>query len=265
MKWAGSKRRVAAQLHALWPGPARRYLEPFVGGGSMLPGRPCAAAVAGDLQAELVALWEAIRDRPDGVADHYARCWHDRAARGAVVYDEVRARFNADRDGLDLLVLTRWCVNGLVRFNRQGAFNNSLHHTRPGIHPDRLTAVLGAWSRAVADVTFVAGDYRATLADAGPGDVVFLDPPYRHTRGRYQAEGFDPDGLFATLDRLSSRGVPWILTWDGRAGDRTYPGGVPTELFAGRLALTTGHSPFPRLMKTSLDPVAESVFTSFAL
>jgi DNA adenine methylase len=263
IKWAGSKRRVAARLHALWPTGAHRYVEPFLGGGAMLPGRPARPALAGDVLPELIDLWTAVRDRPADVVDHYRAAFLDRRARGGVVYDEVRDRFNRERAGLDLLVLTRWCVNGLVRFNRAGDFNNSLHHTRPGVDPDRLAATVAAWSAALADVELRCADFRATLADARPGDVVFLDPPYRHTRGRYLPGGLDPDVLFAELERLNGLGVPWILAFDGRAGDRAYEHGVPRELWRARIGLPTGHSPFPRLMRTGLDPVEESAFLSF--
>lgn len=263
VKWAGSKRRVASQLHALWPPGRTRYLEPFVGGGSMLPGRPAPQALAGDLLPELIDLWGRIQRDPDDLARHYAACWHERQARGGVVYDEVRQRFNAQRSGADLLVLSRWCVNGLIRFNRAGDFNNSLHHTRPGIAPSRLAGILAAWSVSLQDVAFRAADYRETLADAGRRDAVFLDPPYRHTRGRYQPGGIDPDALFGELERLNHLGVPWMLTWDGQAGARAYEGGVPAGLFRRRLDLPTGQSPFPRLMKTGRDVVVESVFLGF--
>lgn len=265
IKWSGSKRPIARRLHELWPAGGSRYVEPFVGGGSMLPGRPARAAVAGDILGELIGLWTAIRDDPAGVLQHYRAHWEDRQARGEVVYTEVRDRFNAERDPRDLMFLSRMCVNGLIRFNQQGQFNNSLHHTRPGIHPDRFGPVVGGWSKAVSTVRFVHQDFRETLEDAAPGDRVFLDPPYRGTRGRYLQGTFAPDDLAGALEELNRRGVHWMLTWDGQAGDRSYPCGIPPELYASRLALPTGHSPFTRLMGTSLDTVQESVLTSFAL
>lgn len=263
IKWPGSKRRVAAALHALWPAGRRRYLEPCVGGGSMLPGRPAPRAVAGDVVPELVALWEAVRDRPASVAAHYRTCWTDRQARGAVVYDAVRDRFNRDRAPEDLLFLSRTCVNGLIRFNRAGDFNNSLHHTRPGIHPDRLDAILAAWSTALADVAFHTQDARETVADAGPDDAVFLDPPYRHTVGRYGPDGLSHDALLGILEHLRDRGVPWMLTFDGSAGARSYDGGIPEGLYVRTRPLPTGHSPFPRLAKRGLDRVVETVYLGF--
>ena len=53
IKWSGSKRSVAASLRHLFP-RATRYFEPFVGGGAMLPFRPCHDAMAGDVIKELI-------------------------------------------------------------------------------------------------------------------------------------------------------------------------------------------------------------------
>ncbi|MBM3271463.1 MAG: DNA adenine methylase [Candidatus Sericytochromatia bacterium] len=265
VKWSGSKRAVARRLHSLWPPPrpGARYFEPFVGGGTLLPARPAAAAVAGDTVAELIALWVAIRDEPGRVAAHYEHLWHRRQREGHAVYYEVRERFNRERGALDLLYLSRTCVNGLIRFNASGAFNNSLHHTRPGIHPARLGAIVLAWSRALAGVDFVAADYRATLAGVRAGDFVFLDPPYAGTRGRYHPGPFDRAALHAELARLNSVGAAWILTFDGAAGDRRYDAPLPPSLYRERLEVATGNSPFTRLMSSARDAVTEVVYLNF--
>jgi DNA adenine methylase len=265
VKWPGSKRAVAASLHRMWPGGMRRFVDPFVGGGSMLVGRPGQAALAGDVQPELIALWRVLQRSPDEAVRHYRAHWEARVRRGGVVFDEVRERYNAGRDPLDLLFLSRTCVNGLIRFNRQGSFNNSLHHTRPGIHPDRFEGVVGQWRAVLAGVELVCADFEQTLASAGPCDAVFLDPPYRGTRGRYLQGTFGPERLLATLEDLNTRAVPWLLTWDGEAGERRYSPGVPAELYRCRLPLGTGSSPFPRVQGGRVDQVVESVYLGWSM
>jgi DNA adenine methylase len=267
IKWSGSKRRVADALHRLWPedvAETATYFEPFVGSGAMLPGRPVRAAVAGDTIAPLIALWHEIADHPEAVAAHYRRVWGDRQQRGQAAFYEARDRFNDQGKPLDFLVLSRMCVNGLIRFNAKGGFNNSLHHTRPGIHPDRLESLIMAWSEALEGVTFAVSDYEHTLSTAKSGDVVFLDPPYVGTRGQYRPGVFDFARLCRVLEDLNMRGVHWILTLDGQAGDRAYDETViASTLYRHRFYVTTGHSPFTRLMGTSLDEVREAVYVSF--
>ncbi|MCA1634756.1 MAG: DNA adenine methylase [Acidobacteria bacterium] len=265
IKWSGSKRAVAHILCRLWPqaGAGARYFEPFVGGGAMLPVRPVADGVAGDTIKELVGLWIEIRNRADKVLNHYSRLWHQRESEGHQVFYRVRERFNREKNPLDLFFLSRTCVNGLIRFNARGEFNNSLHHTRPGIHPDRLSEIVYCWSRMLSGIEFLAVDYRATLDSVGAGDLVFLDPPYAGTRGRYHPESFDFEAFYRELERLNSVGARWMLTLDGRAGARIYEKEVPPSLYQTSVSISTGNSPFTRLMNVSLDGVVETVYFNF--
>lgn len=262
IKWSGSKRSVAASLRHLFP-KAPRYFEPFVGGGAMLPFRPCRDAVAGDVIDELIDLWICIRDEPDKTASEYKKRWQKLQDEGHTAYYAVRDSFNRARSPHDFLFLTRTCVNGLIRFNGDGDFNNSLHHTRPGIAPPRLQEIIRKWSIALQGVSFAKTDYRETLSTVVTGDLVFLDPPYAGTRGRYSQEKFDVAGFYAELERLNEVGAKWVVTFDGYAGERTYEEALPKYLFEKRLALPTGNSPFTKLMRTGVDAVVESVYLNF--
>lgn len=267
IKWSGSKRSVAGQLHRLWPREVEStatYFEPFVGGGAMLPGRPVARARAGDTVGPLIELWNAIASQPLKVADHYRHVWKARQERGHTVFYEVRDRFNEQGSPLDLMVLSRMCVNGLIRFNRKGEFNNSLHHTRPGVAPHRLEATLLRWSEALSGTRFATADFTETLRTAAKGDLVFLDPPYVGNKGRYHPRPFEFEALWATLRELNERQVWWMLTLDGRAGGREYDASaVPGDVWETHLQVETGNSPFTRLMGTSLDAVWEGVYLNF--
>lgn len=262
IKWTGSKRPVARHIGQLFPS-SHKYFEPFVGGGAVLPFRPASAAVAGDSVPELVSLWILIRDAPDLVAAEYRARWTRLQRCGHEEYSVVRDRFNRDRSPHDLLFLTRTCANGLIRFNRHGNFNNSLHHGRPGIDPSKFEPIVFAWSRGIQDVDFIAADYRDTLASVQKGDAVFLDPPYSVRRGRYAADEFDLGALFVELERLNTVGARWVLTLDGTAGDRTYGTDLPKDLYLERHLVTTGTSPFARTLSRRLDVVGEWVYANF--
>lgn len=262
IKWSGSKRSMARTLGALFP-PAPRYLEPFVGGGAMLAMRRSIPAVAADIIPELMGLWELIRDDPSLVVAQYRHRWERLQSEGHTAFYAVRADFNRSRNPHDLMFLSRTCVNGLIRFSRAGDFNNSLHHTRPGIDPFRLGGVVDEWSRVLQGVELLTADYRETLARVTKDDFVFLDPPYAGTKGRYHPEGFPPEPLWRELDRLNSVGARWMLTFDGRAGKREYATSVPEEIYVTRLSIGSGHSPFTRLMGSSLDEVTESVYLNY--
>lgn len=262
IKWSGSKRSVASVLGTLFP-PAERHIEPFVGSGATLPFRTAKAALAGDIIPELIDLWKLIQDNPETVAKEYENRWLRLQREGHMAYYAIRESFNKNRCPLDFLFLTRTCVNGLVRFNGQREFNNSLHHTRPGISPARFSRIVHQWNQVVQNVEFVVADYLETLSAADSDDFVFLDPPYGGTKGRYIPKEFNLKLFWNELDRLNSLDAKWILTFDGKAGKRIYIVDIPKDIFKVRLDLPTGNSPFTKLMKTGVDAIVESVYLNF--
>ena len=263
IRWTGSKRRIASQLAEYFPKDTTCFYDPFVGGGSILPLRNSKAGVAGDIIDELISLWRLIKTRPLEVADQYEYYWSRMQAEGHDVYYEVRSYFNKSREPMAFLFLTRTCVNGMIRFNRDGNFNSSLHLTRPGIAPDRLRKILIQWSEQIQDVEFEHGDYRQTLASVKAGDFVFLDPPYAGSGGLYKPGSFCVNDFYDELERLNRVGVKWMLTFDGHSGDRKYNGFVPHELYKTKISLVTGISPFAQVLRKSLEAVHESVYMNY--
>jgi DNA adenine methylase len=240
-----------------------RYFEPFLGGGALVAQVKPHAGVVSDLLPELMALWQMIQCEPQLLADGYRSHWEKLQERGHLYYYEVRDVFNATKNPVAFLFLSRTCVNGLIRFNKNGDFNNSLHHTRPGIHPDRLEPIIQRWSEYVRPLTLEIGDYQSVLSQASDGDFVFLDPPYVGNKGRYLPGTIDFSKFTATLTDLTERGVKWMVTLDGHAGSRDYAGLLPDLGATMSFRVGTGHSPFTRLMKSSLDDISESVHINF--
>jgi len=261
IKWSGSKRSQSAFIARCVP-HHRRYIEPFLGGGAVLYQMCPEVGIAGDICEPLILLWQHIKTRPVELADGYRERWERLQKIGHTYYYEVRDRFNVDHDPVDFLFISRTCVNGLIRFNSQGEFNNSFHLSRPGINPVRLNAIIRDWSSRVQNTSFTYQDYRSTLASCGPGDLVYLDPPYFHTRGRYYG-GIDPDIFFREVEAIIARGASVILSYDGRAGQTNYSAPVPQGLFAERLELRSGNSPFRKTQGGYIAEVTESLYLSF--
>ncbi len=264
IKWSGSKRKVALELSNkfLFKG---KYFEPFVGGGSMLPFRGVIKGVASDIIPELIDLWIEIKTNPENTANEYKYRWEKLQNFGHEIYYEIRDNFNKTKNPFDFLFLTRTCVNGLIRYNSDGKFNNSMHKNRPGINPERLKVILIDWSKYIAGIEFLNQDYRLTIEDASKNDFVFLDPPYGGTKGRYTKTEFDIPEFYQQLERLNSKGVFWMLTFDGNAGNRKYDFKLPQDIYKNKFFIQTGNSPFTKLMKTSIDGINEAVYTNYEL
>lgn len=262
IKWSGSKRTVASQLSDFFL-PANTYYEPFVGGGAMMPFAKSTKGKAGDIIPELIALWNEIKSNPELVISEYEVRWNRLQTEGFQVYYEVRDVFNKTKNPLDFLFLTRTCLNGMIRYNSAGEFNNSLHLTRPGIAPQRFGAIVNQWNRYIKKFDFLNVDYRECLADVKKGDFVFLDPPYGGTKSRYTQTPFSLDEFYQVLDCLNSKDVNWMLTFDGSSGDRNYSYAPPKELYMETFKVKTGKSAFRKVIDKVQEDILESVYLNY--
>ncbi len=264
IKWSGSKRSQSEAIKKFLPSTINTYYEPFLGGGSMLYAISPKRAICGDICEPLITLWNEIKNHPSELAEAYSIRWHRLQDEGYQVYYEIRDDFNRDHKPEDLLFLSRTCVNGLIRFNANGEFNNSLHHTRPGISPDSLRKIILDWSEHVQCSEFHAQEYTKTSEDAQKGDLVYLDPPYFHTKGRYYGTGtIDFEEFYQYLSSLNSRGVKYILSFDGRRGDDDYTVELPKELYKRHEFIPSGNSSFKKVMDKENLQVYESLYLNF--
>jgi len=261
IKWSGSKRSQSGAILSNAPRYGR-YYEPFVGGASVAYALSPNKGVCGDICGPLIGLWKAIQADHEEIVEKYRIRWERLQSRGHSVFYEIRDAFNETHDPADLLFLSRTCVNGLIRFNKTGGFNNSLHHTRKGIEPERLKSVLGSWSIRMRGIEFREGDYWDTTQDIEEGDFAYLDPPYLNTRGRYYGT-IDYGRFLHYLEWLNQRGVKYALSFDGRRGDKDYSAEIPTELYRRHIMLPSGNSSFRKVMDKICEPVMESLYLNY--
>ena len=275
IKWTGSKRTQAAAIVEQMP-DCQRYFEPFVGGGAVLylANRP--VSLASDLYRPLIEFWKCVQKDPATLVDDYDRQWRalqkeldgygkEIAKRRSGVpryFYKVRARFNESQSPLDLNFLMRTCVNGIVRFNKDGQFNNSFHLSRRGMNPAKFEKIVDDWHRRIGDVSFACRDYEEAVADARAGDFVYFDPPYAGNRQRY-IESLDLGRFFRVLDRLNARGVRWALSFDGRRGDADLTFDMPAELFRRQLFLAGGNSAVQKVLNGPIAAVHESLYLNY--
>lgn len=262
IKWSGSKRSQATKLVKLFP-KFKDYYEPFVGGGSILYNLESnKKAICGDICKPLIQLWELIKTKPEFIINSYKRDWERLQQEGYKVYYEIRERFNKNQNPEDLFFLSRTCVNGLIRFNKKGEFNNSLHHTRKGINPQRAEKVITDWSNRLKNIKFIHADYRESTKLATSEDLVYLDPPYFNTKGRYFGT-IDYKEFVLFLQELNDRNIKFILSYDGIRGSKSYINNLPKELYKRHILLDSGNSSFKKIMDKKSELVKESVYLNF--
>ena len=248
--YQGSKRKLAPMIDDYLPKGIQTFYEPFCGSAAMTiyaahHGRAERFVLADSLEP-MVALLRSIVEEPDRTADKYSEVWQGQREGELGYFNEVRDRYNGDRDPVDLLYLICRCVKNAVRFNRDGRFTQSVDKRRLGMRPEKMqVAVLGVSRILRGRTEFRVGDWRETAADAGPDDFVYMDPPYLGTsigRDKRYHQQLTQEALCEGLEELTRRGVPFALSYDGMTGGREYGPPLPDALGLTRLLLHAGTS-----------------------
>lgn len=275
IKWTGSKRALAPKIMGFKPN-YNRYIEPFLGGGSMLYLAAVPGSIASDIYKPLIELWKLIQKDPDQVINDYRKQsellnqeldninYKDLLSTRNIPYYfyMVRDRFNLLQDPLDLNFIMRTCVNGIVRFNVKGDFNNSFHLSRRGMVADRFEKNVRLWSSAIKDVSFESQDYKITLEQSKKGDFVYLDPPYAGNKQRY-IDDIEVAGFFNALEDLNKRGVFWALSFDGSRGEKDLIHDVPESLYRRHVLQKSGNSAVNKVLNGPIELVSESLYLNY--
>ncbi len=261
LKWVGSKHRHAGKIVDCMPSDLRRYVEPFVGSGSVLATVAPTDGVAGDALGPLIEIWRLLQTDPDKLLAHYDGLYKQYLESPKQVYEAVRDRYNADSTGADLLFLCRTCYGGVVRFTRNGSMSTPVGPHR-AIAPAALAERIGVWRARVANTEFVHDDFEETMARAGQGDVVYCDPPYVHSQAiLYGSQDFLLRRLWSAIEECKCRGARVILSLDGmkKSGKVYTVIDAPSGLFERELMLDCGRSMLRRFQKKGEDMAGERV------
>ena len=262
IKWSGSKRSQADQLISYFPKEIASYYEPFLGSGVVLGRLKPKKAICSDINEPLIELWNSIKANPNEVISDYRKKWDSLQKEGHTFFYKVRNNFNKEKSPLDFLFLTRTCVNGLIRYNKKGEFNNSLHHTRKGINPDKLEKIILAWSRLIGSHTFSSQSYELTTKNAKKEDFIYLDPPYFNTGTRYFGS-IDFNKFISYLESLNKKGVKYALSYDGTRGEKSFVIELPKNLYKRHIMLHSGNSAFGKVQNGKVEQVHESLYLNY--
>jgi DNA adenine methylase len=261
IKWSGGKRSCARAIACYLPS-SKRYFEPFLGGGSVLYCRSDPASFASDLYGPLIEFWNLVKTDARGLIDYYRIQWEALQEDLPDYFYVVRERFNRNPNGRDLCFLSRTCVNGIIRFNDNGEFNNSFHLSRKGMRPDLFKQGIMLWSQRLQSVDLACCDYREALGRAQKGDLVYMDPPYMGSKNRYISD-LNYAGLLDSLEALNQRGVRWALSFDGSRGEDSYQVAMPKHLFRQAVDVRTGLSAVKKVLNGAEEHVTEKLYLNF--
>lgn len=215
LKWAGGKNWfVKHQSHRL-PNQYNRYIDPFLGGGSVFFHMEPEEAILSDVNGELISTYRAIQqdwERLDRKLRVYARRHNEN------YYYEVRGKRPREITSIAarMIYLNRTCFNGIYRVNRKGEFNvprGSKNSVITGLEEFEQR------SRLLQNADIRCCDFEDTINEAQEDDFLFCDPPYAiqeeqnfvgYTQNLFNWE--DQIRLANALERARQRNVKILMT-----------------------------------------------------
>ena len=270
--YQGSKRGIASSILPYFPRTVGRLIEPFCGSGAI----SIAAASSGfaqsfwlnDVNAPLMKLWEAILQDPDELAAKYESLWKEQIPDRKEFFFRIRREFNDSQQPHYLLYLLARIVKGAVRYDLAGRFNQSPDNRRAGMRPATMRRhVRGVSERLAGTTRLTSMDYRHVVRNAKSADLVYLDPPYQGTsssRDRRYCAGVCFDEFANSLQGMNDKGVSFIVSYDGRTGNKNHGRTLPDHLGLERLNIRAGISSQSVLLGNPVETV-ESLYLSPAL
>lgn len=216
LKWAGGKRWLVQQYPDLFPKRYNRFIEPFIGGGSVFFSLRPQEAIISDINSELIEAYILIRDNWEALEELLEQ--HEEY-HSTQYYYQIRA--SRPRSPLKraarFIYLNRTCWNGLYRVNRFGDFNVPVG-TKVNVilETDDFEETSNALKRAQISCC----DFEETISRASAGDFLFVDPPYTvsHNKNgfiKYNESLFswaDQERLCNSIRSAIKRNVKVLLT-----------------------------------------------------
>lgn len=270
--YQGSKRNLADQILRFFPADFDRLIEPFAGSAAMTIASAyyfkASHFVINDINEPLVQLWDTIINNPKSIIKSYLDIWHGQHGNEEEYYYEIRNKFNETKRPEYLLFLLAKCVKAAVRYNSQGDFNQSPDKRRLGRNPQMMRDdILRVSSLLKGKTEIYSTDYNNILYIATTDDLIYMDPPYQGTglNGGFNYSGnIDFENFIISLFGLNKKNIAYILSFDGRTGDKTFGVPLPDNLNLTKIEINAGRSSQATLLNRN-EITYEAIYLSPAL
>ncbi len=250
LKWIGNKQRFAHEIAGSFPKEYNRYFEPFLGSGAILSTLSPLNAVGSDAFPPLIEIFQILKSNPNLLKQWYEERWsiaHGESKKEG--YEIIKSSFNEKPNGADLLFLSRSCYGGVVRFREADGFMSTACGVHEPIKPESFNKRTDLWFKRVKNADFKLMDYREAMRKARKGDLVYCDPPYKHSQSiLYGGQGFSLEELFEEISACKKRGVYVALSIDGtkKSGKMDCELSIPEKLFEKEIYVNIGRSMLKR-------------------
>lgn len=241
--YTGDKYKLIPELKKYFPEQIDKFVEPFVGGGSVFLNFNAKEFYENDIDKNIMSIHhylssfsssEALLDIlfakideykftcsykgktvPKELKEKYVKTYF--AKYNAEFYKQLKEKYNAsDRtDIADLYLLLIYGFNRMLRFNRQGDFNLPVGNVDFNNNTvEALNNYINLTNQK--KIHWSNKDYKSFLSKIklSQKDFVYLDPPYLITASEYNKlwDQKDDDELCSLLDELNENNIRFALS-----------------------------------------------------
>lgn len=241
--YVGDKYKLIREIKTHFPTTINRFIEPFVGGGSVMMNVDAQSFILNDINSYVIAIHRMLstyignkeefynqffnlvneynlslsfhgHTAPDELKRLYPKTYYAKYNKDA--YARLRNDFNSNRqDILRLYMLLIYGFNRMLRFNKKGDFNLPVGDV--DFNKNTFDALEDYFTLLEhKHIDWYNEDFRVFLnnIDYEEGDLVYLDPPYLITFSEYNKLWNDntETDLLNLLDSLSNRGVRFAIS-----------------------------------------------------
>lgn len=270
--YQGSKRHLAPLILSYFPNRVHKLIEPFAGSAAV----SVAAAISNkaryfiinDINSALIDLLREIVNHPQNISDSYKELWFSQLGKENYFYQEIRDKFNKTKAPDYFLYILARCVKGAIRYNSNGEFNQSPDNRRKGKKPENMQSEIFQFSSLLKNrVAFYNIDYREILNIATEDDLIYMDPPYQGTcesRDPRYYSGVKFEDFVDSLHILNRRNIAYIISYDGKTGEKNYGNSIPKYLNLLKINVEVGRSTQSTLLGKD-DVTHETIYLSSSL
>lgn len=269
IKSQGIKTKLVPWIQSIVPSDFNgTWIEPFLGTGAVAFNVAPRRAILCDTNPHLVSFYASIASgeiTPEVVKEFLTREGEMLLLKGEDHYYFIRDRFNAEHSPLDFLFVNRAGFNGMIRFNRKGGFNIPFCRKPQRFAQAYVTKIVNqvAWVGKIIkakEFTFRCQDFKKTIQEASPNDVIYCDPPYidRHVDYYNGWDDVHERELFRELSGF--RGKFILSTWhhnDYRENEYV------KSLWSEHQVITREHFYHVGGKEENRNPVIEALVTNF--
>ena len=242
LKWVGGKGQLLPEIEKRVPynknDTITRYVEPFLGGGSVLffflNNFQLEEIYVNDLNKDLINTYLTVQNNVEPLI-HNLKIFQEEYSRKNEeekkeyyylkrdVFNFLRSlKENTDEEKIMIsslfIFLNRTCYNGLYRVNKKGGFNSPAGRYKNPLICDEEN--LRNVSRAIKNVHFSSKDYSELISVINENTFVYLDPPYKPLTDSssfvdYTSEKFgdkEQEDLARFVQKINEKGANFLLS-----------------------------------------------------